>query len=106
MSGHKAKLKNRRSGERKAVELPGTLIFEDGAEPCTIFDISPRGAKVSACHRVPLDRPIRLKLTEHGEFIGRIVWRNGDRMGLEFLHLGDGISYPSDLTGSDIHLVS
>lgn len=105
MSGHKAKAKNRRSGERKPVELPGTLIFEDGTEPCTIFDISPRGAKVSASSRAPLDRPIRLKLTEHGEFIGKIVWRRGDRMGLEFLHLGDDMVYAPDLTGADARLV-
>jgi hypothetical protein len=106
MSGHRTKAGNRRTDDRKPVELPGTLILDDGTEPCTIFDISPRGAKVSACQRAPLDRPIRLKLTEHGEFIGKVVWRRGDHMGLEFLHLGDDIAYPPDLTGRDIHLVS
>lgn len=106
MSGPKSKIGNRRTEDRKPVELPGTLILEDGSEPCIIFDISPRGAQVSACQRAPLDRPIRLKLTKHGEFIGKVVWRNGTRMGLEFLHLSDDVGWPPGPPGPDIRLVS
>ena len=96
----------RRTAERKAVELPGRLIFDKGSEECTVYDISPRGANVTASDRVPVNRPITLKLTAHGEFIGKVVWRKGDRMGLQFLHLSDDPSLNHDYQDHGVRLVS
>ena len=96
----------RRGADRKPVSLPGTLIFDGGTEDCTVFDISPRGANVTASNRVPIDRPIKLKLTRHGEFVGKVAWRRGDRMGLEFLHLSDDPKLLLDREGNGIRLVS
>jgi len=96
----------RRGAERKPVSLPGTLIFDNCTEDCTVFDISPRGANVTASNRVPIDRPIKLKLTRHGEFVGKVVWRSGDRMGLKFLHLSDDPKLLLESDGNGIRLVS
>lgn len=80
---------NRREHSRKAVRIPGLLIFGANEEACTVFDISPRGANISASDNVPINQPLRLKLTQHGEFVGRVVWRRGNRMGMRFVHLQD-----------------
>jgi hypothetical protein len=110
MADNKALTKERRSAERKNVALPGRLIFDKGSEDCTVYDISPRGANVTASEKVPSNRPITLKLTAHGEFIGKVVWRNGDRVGLEFLHLSDDPTLLQELheaaAGPNVRLVS
>ena len=80
---------NRRQHPRRPVKIPGVLIYAEREEPCTVFDISPLGANLSASDDVPINHPIRLKLTRHGEFVGRIVWRRGDRMGMRFVHMWD-----------------
>ena len=80
---------NRREHDRKQVRIPGVLIFGATEEACTVFDISPRGANLSASDNVPINHPLRLKLTQHGEFVGRVVWRRGNRMGMRFVHLQD-----------------
>ncbi|MCG8359001.1 MAG: PilZ domain-containing protein [Kiloniellales bacterium] len=81
--------RDRRSVERKSVNLPGRLIFEGGTEDCRVYDISPQGAHISASSQAPINLPVRLKLTEHGEFVGQIVWRRGERMGIKFFHVGE-----------------
>ncbi len=98
--------RNRRSVERKPVCLPGRLFYEGGEEDCTVYDVSPHGANLSASNNVPINRPIRLKLTQHGEFVGQVVWRKGDRMGVKFFHLGEErIDLPFSQAGG-IRLVS
>ena len=96
----------RRGAERKPVSLPGTLIFDGGTEDCTVYDISPRGANVTASNRVPIDRPIKLKLTRHGEFVAKVVWRRHDRIGLRFLHLSEDADWDLNQDDSSIRLVS
>ena len=81
--------RERRAVDRKPVNIPGRLIHDQGEESCTVYDISPQGAHVSASSAVPSDRPIRLKLTRHGEFIGKVAWREADRMGLDFFQIGE-----------------
>ncbi len=77
----------RRIRERIPVSWDAKLVFEGGAEPCKVIDFSPRGARVSAANAAPINRPVSLRLSEHGEFISRIVWRRPDCMGLKFRHL-------------------
>ena len=81
--------RERRTVDRKPVNLPGRLIHDGGEESCVVYDISPQGAHVSASAAVPSEGPIRLKLTQHGEFIGKVAWRKQDRVGLEFFLLGE-----------------
>lgn len=77
----------RRIRERTEVSWDANLVFEGGSEPCKVIDFSPRGARVSAANGAPINRPVSLRLSKHGEFVSRIVWRRPDSMGLKFRHL-------------------
>ncbi len=86
---------DRRQEARKSVSLPGTLLFKGGQADCTVYDISPGGALVSASDAVPDGLPLRLKVTQSGEFLGMIAWRKEDRIGLRFVQfLEDGLEMP------------
>jgi len=80
---------DRRIRERTPVSWTGILVHENGEEGCAILDFSPRGARVTASNVVPINRSVSLRLTEHGEFVGRVVWRSLHAMGLKFQHLED-----------------
>lgn len=101
-----AKSDDRRGSARKFVELPGALIFDGGQDDCVVYDISPRGAQVSASNRIPINHPVTLKLTRHGEFIAKVVWRRHDRMGLLFLHLSEDTDWERSRCDSSIRLIS
>lgn len=86
---------DRRQEERKSVSLPGKLLFKGGEADCVVFDISPGGALVSTAAEVPDNLPLRLKVTQSGEFLGMTAWRKGDRIGLRFVQfLEDGLELP------------
>ena len=91
--------RDRRQEERKTVSLPGKLLFKGGEVDCTVYDMSPGGAHVAASSAVPANLPMRLKVTEHGEFLGMVAWRKDDRLGLRFIQfLEDGIELPEEPT--------
>ena len=79
----------RRVRERIPVSWDARLVFDGGNEACRVMDFSPRGARITACNDAPINHRISLRLTEHGEFVGRIVWRRPDSMGIKFQHLED-----------------
>ena len=79
----------RRIRERIPVSWDAQLVFDGGSEACKVIDFSPRGARVSASNKAPINRRLSLRLTRHGEFVGRIVWRRPDSMGIKFQHLED-----------------
>lgn len=79
----------RRIRERIPVSWDAELVFEGGTEACKVIDFSPRGARVTASNDAPVNRRLSLRLTQHGEFVGRIVWRRPDSMGIKFQHLED-----------------
>ena len=86
---------DRRQEERKSVSLPGKLLFKGGEADCVVFDISPGGALVSTTAEVPDKLPLRLKVTQSGEFLGMAAWRKDDRIGLRFVQfLEDGLELP------------
>lgn len=89
LQGGGAAWAERRIRERVPVSWTGTLVHEHGEEACAIMDFSPRGARVTASNVIPINRSVSLRLTEHGEFVGRVVWRTPDSMGLKFQHLED-----------------
>lgn len=85
----------RRQTERLAVELPGEILVDGVREDCLVYDISPDGALLSASDRVAVNSAIRLKVTANGEFVGVVVWRRDDRMGLKFMQFeDDGMRFP------------
>ncbi len=96
----------RRDVERKPVHLPGRLFFDDTEKSCTVFDISPRGANISALNQLPINRSVRLKVTQNGEFVGRVVWRRGERMGLRFVHFDDEPILANTSGESSIRMIS
>ena len=50
---------------------------------------------MSAASTVPDNLPLRLKVTQSGEFLGMIAWRKDDRLGLRFVQfLEDGLEMP------------
>lgn len=86
----------RRQSERRTVNLPGKIIADGQESDCSVYDISPEGALVSACEGVALNQAIRLKVTANGEFLGLVVWRKDGRMGLKFMQFeDDGMRLPS-----------
>ena len=87
---------DRRQSPRRTVDLPGRILFDGGEEDCRVYDISPDGALVSASERISENQAIRLKVTANGEFLGLVVWRRDDRMGLKFMQFDeDGMRPPS-----------
>ncbi len=95
----------RRIRERIPVSWDAELVFEGGLETCKVIDFSPRGARVTAANKAPINRRLSLRLTRHGEFVGRIVWRRPDCMGLKFQHLED-ISALSGAADSPIRFIA
>lgn len=77
---------DRRQIERRTVELPGKLILGERVETCTVYDISPKGANVSAPPDSEIGGEVRLRVTRHGEFVGKIVWQGNGNLGLTFFH--------------------
>ena len=86
----------RRIRERIPVSWDAKLVFDGGAEACKVIDFSPRGAQITALDKAPINRRISLRLTKHGEFVGRIVWRRSGSMGVKFQHLEDITSSGND----------
>ena len=70
-------------------------MFKGGEADCIVYDISPGGAHVATASAVPESLPLRLKVTQSGEFLGLVAWRKGDRLGLRFVQfLEDGLELP------------
>lgn len=53
---------------------------------CDMLNISLGGAKLRLAKPVEADADIRVQIDEVGEFTGRVVWRNGENVGVKFHH--------------------
>ncbi len=62
----------------------GTFYVGEKGVDCQILDISVGGAKVRLSEPVEPETQIRLKIEHIGEFSGRVAWRNGTTLGIEF----------------------
>ena len=73
---------------------------------CKVLNISVGGAKVRLAEPVEVDTQIRLKLRRIGEFAGRVAWRNGATLGIEFHEeLREVASIVEEMLGQDENLV-
>ncbi len=63
---------------------PGIFCIGDRELDCKVLDMSVGGAKVRLVEPVEVDTQIRLKIRRVGEFAGRVAWRNGTTLGIEF----------------------
>lgn len=77
-------LTDTQNNPRHQTLCPGTFCVGDRELDCKVLDISLGGAKVRLAEPVEVDTPIRLKIPRVGEFAGRVTWRNGTTVGIEF----------------------
>ncbi len=76
----------RRRHSREPCECRGRLMHGSGEHPCTVVDISPGGARVRVDRTLETQMPVRLKMTQAGEFTGEVAWISTDSMGIRFAH--------------------
>ena len=74
----------RRSEERQRVAWHGRLSLAEGQEPCEVLNISCNGVQVSTARPLQLQSEISLDIDHLGGFSGTVVWREGDRYGVQF----------------------
>lgn len=75
---------NRRQHPRATVLWSGTLESGEEASHCVLLNIGASGAMVRT--EVPWTKkaPVTLLSRRFGEFTGRVVWRSGTVVGLQF----------------------
>jgi hypothetical protein len=73
---------------RRPVEVSGSIITDDGmSNPCTVSNLSSKGAKLSVLSGDDLPEEFDLSLagTRHR---GRLIWRAGLHAGIQFVPTG------------------
>ena len=79
---------DRRTAERIAVSAPASLIFEnDAVVNCTTIDLSRAGVKLLYPKGNPLPGDFRVSVpaARIRNRRARMVWRNGDELGIRFV---------------------
>ena len=75
---------NRRHKKRWAVTWPARLIQGPCEWPCTILNISDRGAKLEINGEIAPGAPVVLSCKKFGHLHGYLKWRRGVRAGVAF----------------------
>lgn len=77
---------DRRRYRRVPVDLPGKLFVPATTEefPCTVVDLSPGGASLTATADLAVETPVVLYANTFGRFEGTIVRHVGENIGLRF----------------------
>ena len=71
---------------RRCAVLWSACVFSGGRTmDATVLDISAGGARIRLSNMAVLDDRATLSINRYGDFAGRLVWRNGNEFGLEFL---------------------
>ncbi len=65
---------------------PGKLYAGDRVGDCEVLNISVGGAKIRLAEPVEVASQVRLRIERVGEFSGRVAWRDGTILGIEFQH--------------------
>jgi len=79
-----AKLADRQRHPRHATLVPGKLVSGDEEVDCEVLNVSVGGAKLRIAEPIETNSHVRLKIGRVGEFNGRVAWRNGATLGVEF----------------------
>jgi PilZ domain len=78
----------RRLQSRVILQLPGTVLREDGLPPiaCTVVDISQSGASINAPD-ITLPDEFALSLTANASVLRKckVIWREGFMVGIQFI---------------------
>ncbi len=79
-----ANLTDQQKHPRHQTLCSGRFYVGEHGVDCQVLDISVGGAKVRLSEPVEPETQIRLKIETVGEFSGRVAWRNGATLGVEF----------------------
>ena len=79
-----AKSVDRQKHPRHATLCPAKLVAGDEEVDCEVLNVSVGGAKIRMCQPVETNSHVRVKIGRLGEFTGRVAWRNGTTLGVEF----------------------
>jgi hypothetical protein len=76
----------RRSDTRNSVRIPGTIKFGPiGTElPCTVHDLTPRGAGLSVATTFGLPETFQLVIEGRGSRNCRVRWTDDRKIGVSF----------------------
>lgn len=87
---------DRRRHTRHPVMWSGTLAadtpFDRYVLRCTIRNISISGVHVLVERTLDLDSEVSLRIDRLGEFKGRVVWNEGDKLGVQFEDAPDDVA--------------
>lgn len=75
---------NRRRSRRCSIMWPATIDDGKRSKPCTITDLSERGARLEMPSAVMPRSRVRLLCERFGELHGVVVWCKGSTAGLRF----------------------
>lgn len=83
---------NRRKFERITVLWSGTLVSGVDVIDCLIVNVSPTGAMVRVDDPNRCKTPVVLRNQRFGELAGKISWRKGKELGIEFTESQDVVT--------------
>jgi hypothetical protein len=75
---------NRRKHHRLKVLWWGQIDIGTKRLSCSVFDLSPGGARVRLAHAFSPQQPARLAMPPFGEFEGEVVWVEDGLAGIQF----------------------
>ncbi len=82
---------------------PGTFYTGDQAVDCEVLNISVGGAKIRLAESVEVASRARLRIARVGEFFGRVAWRDGAILGIDFQdQLRQTASIVEDILNEDV----
>ena len=79
-----AKLVDRQKHPRHSTLCSGKLVSGDEEVDCEVLNVSVGGAKIRISQPIETNAHVRVKIQRVGEFAGRVAWRNGTTLGIEF----------------------
>ncbi len=79
-----AKLVDRQKHPRHSTHCSGKLVSGDKEVDCEVLNVSVGGAKIRISQPIETNAHVRIKIHRVGEFAGRVAWRNGTTLGIEF----------------------
>jgi len=79
-----AKLVDRQKSPRHSTLCPGKLVSGDEEVDCEVLNVSVGGVKIRTSQPIETNAHVRVRILRVGEFAGRVAWRNGTTMGVEF----------------------
>jgi len=75
---------NRRQHHRLKVLWWGQIDIGAKRLSCSVFDLSPGGARVRLAHAFSAQQPARLSMPPYGEFDGELAWVEDGLAGIQF----------------------